>query len=294
MLATLFGGFLGVALVLLRQIHNSGVENPEIIEQLGLPVYAAIPFSKDQEHLEKNLRSNSRAARHDTLLLAMQNPADLAVESLRRLRTSLHFAHAEAKNNVLMISGPSPSVGKSFVAANLAATMAQAGRKVLLIDADMRKGYLNKVFRLPAKDGLSDRLTARIDTETAIQHTEIDRLHMIARGRIPPNPSELLMHENFRRFLEEINDQYDLIIIDTPPILAVTDASIVGRQAGISLLVTRFGQNTAREIEAAKRCFEQDDIQLKGAIFNAVVKKSSAYGYSQYGHYFYEYKSERA
>ena len=293
-LATLFGGFLGVALVLLRQIHNSGVENPEIIEQLGLPVYAAIPFSKEQEHLEKNLRSNSRAARHDTMLLAMQNPADLAVESLRRLRTSLHFAQAEAKNNVLMITGPSPSVGKSFVAANLAATMAQAGQKVLLIDADMRKGYVNKVFRLMAKDGLSDRLTARIDTKTAIQHTEIERLHMISRGRIPPNPSELLMHDNFRRFLEEINDQYDLIVIDTPPILAVTDASIVGRQAGICLLVTRFGQNTAREIAAAKRCFEQDDIPLKGAIFNAVVKKSSAYGYSQYGHYFYEYKSERA
>ncbi|MCO5786150.1 tyrosine-protein kinase [Pseudomonas sp. G11-1] len=293
-LATLFGGFLGVALVLLRQMHNRGVENPELIEQLGLPVYAAIPFSKDQEHLEKQMRSNSRAAQRDSLILALKNPADLAVESLRRLRTSLHFAHAEAMNNVLMISGPSPSVGKSFVAVNLAASMAQTGQKILLIDADMRKGYLNKVFRLPARDGLSDLLTARIDIDTAIQRTEMDNLHLMARGRIPPNPSELLMHENFRRFLREIDNRYDLIIIDTPPVLAVTDASIVGREAGISLLVTRFGQNSAKEIEAAKRCFEQDDIQLKGAIFNAVIKKSSAYGYSQYGHYFYEYKSEKA
>lgn len=293
-LATLFGGFLGVAVVLLRQIHNRGVENPEIIEHLGLPVYAAIPFSKDQEHLEKNLRSNSKAAQRNSLLLAMKNPADLAVESLRRLRTSLHFAHAEAKNNVLMISGPSPSVGKSFVAANLAATMAQAGQKVLLIDADMRKGYLNKMYRLPARDGLSELLTARLDLDSAIHRTEIDSLHLIPRGRIPPNPSELLMHENFRRFLDEVDARYDLIVIDTPPVLAVTDASIVGREAGICLLVTRFGQNSAKEIEAAKRCFEQDDIQLKGAIFNAVIKKSSVYGYSHYGHYFYEYRSEKA
>ncbi|CEA01314.1 tyrosine-protein kinase [Pseudomonas saudimassiliensis] len=293
-LSTLFGGFLGVALVLLRQIHNRGVENPELIEQLGLPVYASIPFSREQEFLEKHMRSSNRAAQHDSLILALKNPADLAVESLRRLRTSLHFAHAGAMNNVLMITGPSPGVGKSFVAVNLATTMAQTGQRVLLIDADMRKGYINKVFRMPARDGLSDLLTSRIDIQTAIRPTEVERLDLIARGRIPPNPSELLMHDNFRRFLREIDNQYDLIIIDTPPVLAVTDASLVGREAGICLLVTRFGQNSAREIEAAKRCFEQDGIQLKGAIFNAVVKKASAYGYNQYGSYFYEYKSEKA
>lgn len=292
-IATLLGGFIGVALVLLRQAMNRGIEDPDAIESLGLPVYAAIPFSKDQEILEKHTKSKAKGSFSSSLLLAVNNPADLAVESLRSLRTSLHFARLEAKNNILMISGPSPSVGKSFVSANLGVIMAQAGQKVLLIDADMRKGYVNKMFRVPAENGLSELLASRITSSDAIHTTEVENLHIIPRGQIPPNPSELLMHQNFASFLDNVKDEYDMVIIDTPPILAVTDAAIVGRQVGMSLIVTRFGLNSAKEIEVTKRRFEQNDIQLKGAIFNAVEKKASAYGYGNYGYYNYEYKSDK-
>ncbi len=295
-IATLMGGFIGVALVLLRHTLNRGVEDPDVIEQLGLAVYAAIPFSKDQEVVERHTTGGKKAAPTESLLLAVTNPADLAIEALRSLRTSLHFARFEAKNNILMISGPSPGVGKSFVSANLAAIMAQAGQKVLLIDADMRKGYIHKMFRRDPDNGLSDLLASRITSNDAIYETEVSNLHLIPRGQIPPNPSELLMHPNFSSFLDNAKEQYDLIIIDTPPVLAVTDASIVGRQVGMSLIVTRFGLNSAKEIEVTKRRFEQNDIQLKGAIFNAVVKKASAYGaygYGNYGYYNYEYQSDK-
>lgn len=292
-IAVFLGGVIGIAIVLLRHALNRGVEDPDVIEQLGLPVYAAIPYSKSQEDLEKHTKSRSRNASQDSFLLAVNDPADLAVESLRSLRTSLHFARLESKNNMLMISGPSPSVGKSFVSANLGAVMAQAGQKVLLIDSDMRKGFVHKMFKMKPDNGLSDLLAATITSAECIYETEVPNLHVVPRGQIPPNPSELLMHPNFNSFLDNVKDQYDIVIIDTPPILAVTDAAIVGRQAGISLIVTRFGLNAAREIEITKRRFEQNNIQLKGAIFNAVERKASAYGYGHYGYYNYEYKSDK-
>jgi len=292
LIATLLGALIAVAYVLIRKAINRGVEDPDVIEQLGIPVYASIPLSKSQSLIEANLKSNGRAST-DSLLLAVNNPADLAVESLRSLRTSLHFATLEAKNNILMISGPSPAVGKSFVSCNLAAIIAQTGQKVLLVDADMRKGYLNKMFRKDVSNGLSDLLAGKIDLNTATHATEVENLHVITRGQIPPNPSELLMHSNFTQFLETISSQYDLVIIDTPPILAVTDAALVGRQAGTSLIVTRFGVNAAKEIQVTKRRFEQNGIVIKGAIFNAVERKASAYGYGNYSYYQYEYASDK-
>ncbi|WP_350648844.1 polysaccharide biosynthesis tyrosine autokinase [Pseudomonas sp. HY13-MNA-CIBAN-0226] len=292
LIATLLGALIAVGFVLLRKAMNRGVEDPEIIEQLGIPVYASIPLSKGQSLIEASLKGNSRAST-GSLLLAVNNPADLAVESLRSLRTSLHFATLEAKNNILMISGPSPAVGKSFVSCNLAAIIAQAGQKVLLVDADMRKGYLNKLFRIDVSNGLSDLLAGKIDLTSATHSTEVENLHVITRGQIPPNPSELLMHSNFTQFLEKVSAQYDLVIIDTPPILAVTDAALVGRQAGTSLIVTRFGVNAAKEIQVTKRRFEQNGIVVKGAIFNAVERKASAYGYGSYSYYQYEYASDK-
>ncbi|MFZ6048992.1 polysaccharide biosynthesis tyrosine autokinase [Pseudomonas sp. CR3202] len=294
LIATLLGGLIAMAYVLVRKALNRGVEDPDVIEQMGLPVYAAIPHSKEQAVHEQSFRGKSHAST-GSHLLAVTNPADLAVESLRSLRTSLHFATLEAKNNIMMISGPSPAVGKSFVSANLATIVAQTGQRVLLVDADMRKGYLHKMFRDEAESGLSELLAARIELDTAITRTEVENLDLITRGQVPPNPSELLMHANFTKFLEQVSSRYDLVIVDTPPILAVTDAALVGRQAGTSLIVTRYGMNAAKEILLTKRRFEQNGINLKGAIFNAVERKASAYGYyGNYAYYQYEYKSDKA
>lgn len=290
-IATLLGAFVAIALVLFRKALNRGVSNPNELEKLGLPVYAAVPFSAIQKDMDQKLFRANKA--ESTQLLALSNPTDLAIEALRSLRTSLHFAMLEAGNNRLMISGPSPQVGKTFVSSNLAAVVAHSGQRVLLVDVDMRKGYLHKAFGIPAEDGLSDLLAKRCELSAAIHHTDLENLHVLSRGRIPPNPSELLMHANFSAFLEQVSALYDLVILDTPPFLAVTDATIVGRQSGTNLIVARFELNSAREVELTMRRYQQNGIELKGAIFNGIEKRSSAkYGYGAYSYYHYEYKSD--
>lgn len=291
---TLLGAFFAIALVLVRKALNRGLESPEAIEQLGLPVYASIPYSALQKTEDDKLVRSRASAVKSVSLLAVDHPTDLAIEALRSLRTSLHFATLEAKNNRLMISGPSPTVGKTFVSGNLAAVIAQAGRRVLLIDVDMRKGYLHKMLGTGSENGLSDVLSRQCSLDTAIHPTSVSGFDFISRGRIPPNPSELLMKANFSALLDEVSSRYDLVILDTPPLLAVTDAAIVGRLSGTNLIVTRFGLNPAREIQLTMRRFAQNGIELKGAIFNGVEKRASAYGYGNYGYYHYHYKSDSA
>ncbi len=293
LIATLLGAFVGVALVLLRKSLSRGLEGPEGIEQLGLPVYASIPYSALQEE-EDNKKGRARdGVDKPAYLLALRNPTDLSIESIRSLRTCLHFAGLDSTNNRIMISGPSPQVGKTFVSSNLAAVMALSGQRVVLIDADMRKGHLHKTLNTPISNGLSDLLVKRCTLEQAINKVEVDNLHFISRGQVPPNPSELLMHANFRELLAELSERYDLVIIDTPPLLAVTDAAIVGREAGISLIVTRFGVNPAKEIELTIRRFAQNGIELKGAVFNGVEKRAASY-YGGTGYYNYEYASDKS
>ncbi|EKI0735611.1 polysaccharide biosynthesis tyrosine autokinase [Vibrio parahaemolyticus] len=276
-LATLLGGMAGVAFVLIRAAFHRGVETPDQIEQMGIPVYASVPKSIQQLEFASKLKRNKSKGNNELVLLAEANPADLSIEALRSLRTSLHFAMMEAKNNVLMISGPAPSIGKTFVSTNFAAVAAKTGQKVLLIDADMRKGYLQQCFGLRWDNGLSEYLSGKVAPSNIIKSTSIDNLNVVTRGQVPPNPSELLMHPRFKSFIDDMSAEYDLVIIDTPPVLAVTDPSIVGALAGTTLMVARF---------------EQSGVEVKGVILNAVEKKASnSYGYG-YGYYNYAYKSE--
>lgn len=299
LVGTLLGGFLAIGLVFLQRVMNPGIEDPADIEALGLPVYAAIPLSSDDDtrllNVARGQRRERRRRRRDATdphhLLALNAPADLAVEAIRSLRTSLHFAMLEAKTNILTISGPCPGVGKTFVSANLAAVCAQAGQKVLVIDADMRKGSLHRVLAVSPQQGLSDVLAGKVAVEDAVHPVAgLEAMHYMVRGDVPPNPSELLLHARFQQLLETLAPQYDIVIIDTPPILAVTDAAIVARHAGANLLVTRFGVNQSKEIALTIKRFEQNGVPVKGAIFNAVEKRAT--GYYSYG--YYEYKSTPA
>ncbi|MEZ8865796.1 polysaccharide biosynthesis tyrosine autokinase [Vibrio splendidus] len=290
-LATLLGGMLSVAFVLVKAAFHRGVESPDQIEQIGLPVYAAVPKSDLQIELTNRFKSKKQQTKGTQALLAESNPADLSVEALRGLRTSLHFAMLEAKNNVLMISGPAPGIGKSFISTNFAAVAAKTGQKVLLIDADMRKGYLQQSFGLKWENGLSDVLSSKTEFAQSVKSTPVENLEIITRGQVPPNPSELLMHPRFAELMEWASKEYDLVIVDTPPVLAVTDPSIVGAFAGTTLMVARYGQNTIKEIDVARNRFEQSGIEVKGVIFNAIEKKaSSSYGY---GYYNYTYSSDK-
>ncbi|WP_146443769.1 polysaccharide biosynthesis tyrosine autokinase [Vibrio kanaloae] len=290
-LATLLGGMLSVAFVLVKAAFHRGVESPDQIEEIGLPVYAAVPKSDLQVELTNRFKSKKQQTKGTQALLAESNPADLSVEALRGLRTSLHFAMLEAKNNILMISGPAPGIGKSFISTNFAAVAAKTGQKVLLIDADMRKGYLQQSFGVKWDNGLSDVLSSKQDFAQSIKATPVENLDILTRGQVPPNPSELLMHPRFAELIEWASKEYDLVIVDTPPVLAVTDPSIVGAFAGTTLMVARYAQNTVKEIDVARNRFEQSGIEVKGVIFNAIEKKaSSSYGY---GYYNYAYSSDK-
>ncbi|MCD9547951.1 polysaccharide biosynthesis tyrosine autokinase [Photobacterium carnosum] len=287
---TVVGFMLVVTIILGFALFKRRIESPAEIEAIGLPVYASIPMSDSQIELEKTHNKRHKNQQHlSDCLLAKFNPADLSIEALRSLRTSLHFAMMEAKNNILMISGPSPSVGKSFVTANMATVIANSGCKILVIDGDMRKGRMASQFGLNKKLGLSDYLSGQKTTAEIIKHPDIDNVDYISSGDYPPNPSELLMHPRFKALMEWAAEHYDMVLIDTPPLLAVTDAAIVGAHAGTTLLVGRFGETTVREVEITKQRFEQNGIEVKGFILNGVLRKASSYYGGNYGYYNYSY-----
>lgn len=283
---TAIGALAMCAFVLVRRMFKRGVEDPVDIELLGLPVYASIPFSEKGRQIAMLPGRSRRDGRHR--LLALRAPTDLAMEALRTLRTSLHFARMEMKNNVLMIAAPSPGVGKTFVCANLAVTIAQAGQRVLLIDADMRRGTLHRAVGVRSDRGLSDLICGHLQAEEAIHEVPgTANLSFISRGSVPPNPSELLMHPNFARLLHNVGKEYDVVVIDTPPVLAVTDAAVIGHHAGTCLMVVRWGLNQQREIVLAKQRLEQNGVDVRGAIFNAVQKQ----GAGQYAYSYYDYQT---
>ncbi|WP_198677248.1 polysaccharide biosynthesis tyrosine autokinase [Pseudidiomarina taiwanensis] len=305
-LATMLGGMASVGYVFVMAAFNRGVEPAEQIEELGINVYASVPESPLQQSMnEKSTKSLLRMARNPNIevklpFLAIEDPADLAIEALRGLRTSLHFAMLEAQNKTIMVSGPAPAVGKSFVTANFAAVLAQAGQKVVVVDGDIRRGYMHIQLGGNNKYGLSDFLADKNaennedGVNKLIQQTKVTNLDFIPRGTAAPNPSELLMQSKMSALLDELNKHYDYVLIDTPPILAVTDAAIVGRYAGTSLLVARFGQTPAKEVEATVKCFAQNGVDVRGVILNGVQRRASGYyGYGYGYHYGYSYKSEQ-
>ncbi|EOJ6950514.1 polysaccharide biosynthesis tyrosine autokinase [Escherichia coli] len=280
----ILGLLCSIGLIILRVFLRRGIESPEELEEMGINVYASIPVS--EWLMKRTTKANKNQS--DTLL-AVENPADLAIEAIRGLRTSLHFAMMEAKNNVLMISGASPNAGKTFLSTNLAAIISSGDKKVLFIDADMRKGHVHKMLGSKNEKGLSELLSGLVTIENVVEKVTLGGFDYIGRGQVPPNPAELLMHPRFENLIEWSAKHYDLVIVDTPPILAVTDAAIIGKYAGTTLLVARFETNTAKEIYVSTKRFEQSGVMVKGCILNGVVRKASSYYGYGYNHYGYSY-----
>lgn len=277
MLGFVFGLFFSISFYILRKFLHRGIESAEQIENLGLNVYANIPNSKWLKDKNSNVAKNKRKTVRSVNLLAKDNPTDLSVEAIRSLRTSLHFAMMQTENNILLISGATPEAGKTFVSCNLAAVIAQSDKRVLLIDADLRKGQVHHVLGCNEKNGLSDILIGTKKISDVIQKTEVDKLEFISRGKIPPNPSELLMNSNFKTLMEWASNNYDMVIVDTPPILAVSDACIAAKYAGATMLVARFQKNTLKEMEVSVKRFAQNNLSIGGVIFNGVEKRAVNY-----------------
>lgn len=285
-LSIFLGGFLGTVLALLRNMLRTGVKDSTQIErEFDLPVYATVPRSPVQETRISILKKKKSIP-----ILAVKHSDDIAIESLRSIRTAIHFALASAKNNIIMIAGPAPEVGKSFISTNLATIFAQSDKKVLLIDADMRRGYMHKYFDVEVKPGLSEFLSNQAELSQVIHQTEVNGLNVITRGKSPTNPSEMLGSQKFKALLDELSQQYDHIIIDTPPILAVTDGIIISQYAGVNLLIARYSKSQMKELELSLNRFEQAGVKVNGFILNDIQRTAGA-GYSY--NYAYAYKANK-
>lgn len=238
LLVALFLGFLlGAVIVSIKTKMSSGVKSASFIEkETGFTVYAKVP--KGNPNGTKGTRP-----------LAVVEPDDVAVESLRALRSSLEFSMMDEGASVIGVSGLIPGVGKSFISVNLAALFAGMGKKVLLIDADLRKGRLHKEFGIKRGDGFSQVLLKQVKADDVIFKTEVENLDVIPCGNVPANPAELLGSKNYLELIEQFKTRYDLIVVDTPPIMLVTDAALACRVAGQIVMVIEYNKHSIEAIQ---------------------------------------------
>jgi tyrosine-protein kinase Etk/Wzc len=291
-LALLLGLVGGVILAFARNAFFRGIRNPQEIEaHTGLNVYSTIPLSDAQAAIARKVTAK-QAGIH---ILAQTAPQDVAVESLRSLRTALQFAMLEAGNNRVLITGATPGVGKSFVSANFAAVLASAGKRVLLIDADLRKGHLNQYFGTARGGGLSEVIAGSLTSSQAIRREVLPNLDLITTGVLPPNPAELMMSGAFANLLESLSADYDLVIIDTAPVLVAADTLSVAMHVGTLLLVARAGQTQMGELHESARRLAHAGKSATGVLFNAMDlsrRHYGSYGYKYGGYKYRQYSYE--
>lgn len=293
-LGLMLGLILGVLIAFLKRMLSVSIRDPDSLEPVfGAPLYAVIPHSKAQAAIGRKAKNHRKEGTAKELtLLARAQKDHFAVEAMRSLRTSVYFAMLGMERPVLTIGGASPGPGKSFVSANLAHCMAQAGQQVLLVDADLRKGHLNDYFGIDRTPGLSEILSAQAQLDDVVKADDSQPgLNFLATGSLPPNPSELLLGPLFEKFIVEASSKYDLVLLDIPAYLAVSDGFIVARHATVNFLIIGDRQNTRSEITHVVKRFQHNGIHLTGFIYNGFGRHGSAYAYRSYGvRYQYRYE----
>lgn len=282
-LSLVLGLMAGAAYVLVRNWMRKGVQSAEVLEQAGLPVFATINYTPHADFKHKR--------KGHLPILAVTKPADLAVEAFRSLRTSLHFGMLDAQTRSLAITSSAPEAGKSFTSLNLAVVAAQAGQKVCLIDADMRRGQLRRYFDQPRSNaGLAEVLAGDVPLEDALMRDALPNLAFLATGRYPPNPSELLMRKELGELVQALDAEFDLAVFDCPPTLAVTDPVIIGRAVGATVLVVRHDVTPMGEVEAMRKTMSAAGVRVSGAILNGFDPRKAKGGYGYGYSYRYEYR----
>jgi tyrosine-protein kinase Etk/Wzc len=277
LLGLVAGLCVGAVVVVVRR-RMGGAGNPVIVEAAtGLPVLGTVAHSSS---LARALRRRITGERPPALCAV--NPGDSAVEDLRTLRTNLGAALRAARNHVVAIGGPAPGVGKSFVCVNLAILLASPRRKVLLVDADLRRGRLHREFGLGRTPGLSEVVLSGVPIDAAIHATGTEGLDLLPAGELQEDPTPILESPKLQELLAEANKRYDVVVVDTPAILAVTDPALVARHAGLNLLVLRAGEHPVEEIALSVKRLSQNGAQVGGAILNDV--RPGRHGRYRYGY----------
>lgn len=293
-LALIIGLFAGIALAIMRSKMASGIHNPQEIEdRLGLSVYSVVPQAIEQDALLQLIATGAGGAQ----VLAVTAPESLAIESLRNLRISLQLAMLESGSNRVLVTGATPGVGKSFVSSNYAVIMAQAGKRVLLIDADLRKGHINKSFGLSRQGGLADILAGDMAFEQTVHAQVLPNLDVLTTGDYPFNPANMMLSSALGDILDGASQRYDLIVIDSPPVLVAADAAAVSAHVGAILLVARDGLTQLGELSESVKRLAHANRRVSGVVFNGMDlsrRHYGSYGYKYGGYRYTEYKYKQA
>lgn len=284
-MTALGGVFCAISLAILRDLLFGGINDAgEIERHTGLNVFASIALSRNA--LKVGRESGGKVG--DSGLLAVAAPNDPAIEAMRSLRTALQFAMLDAPSNLVLFAGPTPGVGKSFVASNMASLISNANKRVLLIDGDIRKGRMHEVFGVSREKGFTDVIAGSISFPDAIHRNVGVNLDLLTTGLLPPNPSEVLMSNKLAEVLGLAKEIYDFVIVDSAPVLAATDTELLARHAGTVLLVTRASVSKVGEIMESVKRLQQVGARVPGVLLNGVNPNRGRYGYgSKYGGYRY-------
>ncbi len=275
MTAVLIGLLLGIGAAVLVENLDDSVKTPEEVVDMGLVALGTIP------RIREGREAQSRLVTHG-------DPRSPVAEAYRSLRTNIAFARAQSELRVIVLTSPGPSDGKSTTVANLAITFAQQGQRTLLIDADLRRAVLDKLFEVERSPGLTDVLVGQAALTDVVRETEVPNLTVLGSGHFPPNPSELLGSTSMRSVLEQARQLYDVVLLDSPPLLAVTDAAVLSTIADGTILIVRMGTTAKSAVRRAKSQLEAVRAPLLGTVLNAVDFRQGAFGGS-YGYYYYYY-----
>jgi polysaccharide biosynthesis transport protein len=275
------GFLLGFLVSYLAEVADKNFRTPDEVRQtLGVPIMAHIP---PLPNLDK--RDKARTKRLHKSLAALHSSKSLASEAFRGVRTALYFSTKDEFHQAIQVTSPEPGDGKTTLASNLAIAIAQSGKRVLLIDADMRRPRIDKLFSIPNAEGLSTILDGKTLLENGVVAIDdIPNLYILTSGPAPTNPSEQLTGERFAELLEECKEQFDVVLVDTPPLLPVTDAAVVAPRVDGVILALKLAKNARIQAVRAMEILGNLNCKVLGVVVNG---RPDRRGYGRYGRYGY-------
>tara|TARA_Y100001970_G_C14098615_1_gene784164 strand:- start:335 stop:1258 length:924 start_codon:yes stop_codon:yes gene_type:complete len=303
-MAIIIGVFFGLGINISIEYFDNSIRSVEFIERKKLPILAIIPSigerftTKVANKFFKNKQLNvdidyigSNTGNIERRLITHEEPTSPISEAYRGLRTSLMYTKKGTQGSI-MVSSPGPGEGKTTTIINLAITYANLGKKTILIDGDLRKPVIHKVFGGKNNKGLTHYLSGTEENlDSIISSSKIDNLDVIYNGAIPPNPSELLGSDQMTLLMQKLKERYEIVLFDAPPILAVTDSVVLSNLTDQFILVVRFGSTDKDSIDFALNALDHVNTALTGVVFNDLNQNNSYYSKSYYNYYQYSYGS---
>jgi len=286
----IIGFGLGIVITFLREYLDSALKTVEDVERLGFPVIGAIPYISPEKGGRQGKGAGRTASNIKSRLITHNAPKSHIAEAYRSIRTNILYARVDNPIKTILVTSPGPGEGKSTSAANLAITFAQMGTRTLLVDTDLRRPVLDVIFRRHTGKGLIDVLVGTRTLDDAIEMTPIRNLFLLSSGRTPVKPSEFLASKRMEKLIQKTQSQFDLIIFDSPPIIPVTDAAVLGTKMDGIVMVVKAGETDRDALVRSRIILENVNANILGVLING-IKSDYMYG-SYYYHYSYTEKGK--